>query len=270
MYFADEYDKYMVVSFLDSTIVFSIGEAVEEAHDTGFYGNEKTLAVGILASGAVVQVHETGVRLITGIGRPEHERQARMWQPQSGKRIAHASLNRRQVAVACSGGELHYFELDELGALTERATVTLDSEITALDVGEVPEGRLRSPFLAVGEQGQVTIRSLDPNEFEPLREKGSQAVDAVVESVCLAYVETRTAEQTLMLAIGLQNGVLQRVAVDVHTGDLVDTPRVRFAGSLPVKLARVVAGGKRAILAMSSRSWVLYSYQGDFHTSPLS
>lgn len=33
---ADEYDRYIVVSFVNATLVLSIGETVEEVTDSGF------------------------------------------------------------------------------------------------------------------------------------------------------------------------------------------------------------------------------------------
>jgi splicing factor 3B subunit 3 len=35
---SDEVDKYIVLSFKDATMVLSIGETVEEVHDSGFLG----------------------------------------------------------------------------------------------------------------------------------------------------------------------------------------------------------------------------------------
>ena len=73
----------------------------------------------------------------------------------------------------------------------------------------------------------------------------------------------------LYLNIGLQNGVLLRTVLDPVTGDLSDT-RTRYLGSRPVKLFRVRMQGQEAVLAMSSRSWLSYSYQSRFHLTPLS
>ena len=44
----DEYDSYVVVSFVNATIVLSIGDGVEEVFDSGFMTNEPTLACGLL------------------------------------------------------------------------------------------------------------------------------------------------------------------------------------------------------------------------------
>ena len=35
----DDYDTYIIVSFINATLVLSIGETVEEITDSGFLGN---------------------------------------------------------------------------------------------------------------------------------------------------------------------------------------------------------------------------------------
>jgi splicing factor 3B subunit 3 len=68
------------------------------------------------------------------------------------------------VALTIEGGQIVYFELDEMtGVLNEVESRFLDYEITCLDIGEVPEGRQRCRFLAVGFADKtVKIMSLDP------------------------------------------------------------------------------------------------------------
>ncbi len=91
----------------------------------------------------------------------------------------------------------------------------------------------------------------------------------------------------------MKNGVLLRSVLDSVTGDMSDT-RTRYIGSKPVKLFRILMQGNEAVsdnfvhmtrfyyyrkiltwltfqvLAMSSRTWLSYTYQGRFHLTPLS
>lgn len=55
---------------------------------------------------------------------------------------------------------------------------------------------------------------------------------------------------------GLLNGVLLRTEVDKVTGQLSDT-RTRFLGTRPPKLFAVFVRGKRSMLALSSRPWLV-------------
>ena len=53
---ADQFDSYIIVSFLDATLVLSIGETVEEVTDSGFNGKTRTLSASRLGDDAFVQV----------------------------------------------------------------------------------------------------------------------------------------------------------------------------------------------------------------------
>lgn len=53
---AEEYDAYIIVSFVNATLVLSIGETVEEVTDSGFLGTTPTLSCSQLGDDALVQV----------------------------------------------------------------------------------------------------------------------------------------------------------------------------------------------------------------------
>ena len=55
-YIPDEYDAYIIVSFVNATLVLSIGETVEEVTDSGFLGTTPTLSCSQLGDDALVQV----------------------------------------------------------------------------------------------------------------------------------------------------------------------------------------------------------------------
>ena len=94
------------------------------------------------------------------------------------------------------------------------------------------------------------------------------------------------AQPTMFVNIGLQNGVLLRTVLDPLNGQLTDT-RTRycisfhhpnkavlnaffsFLGTKPVKLIRVQIQKNPAILGLSSRSWLNYTYQNLMHFTPL-
>lgn len=136
----DQYDKYIVVSFINATLVLSIGESVEEATDTGLITSFPTIHVANIGEDGIIQVHPTGIRYI-------RDNRTRDWKPPGKKTIVHATSNERQVVVALTGGDLFYFELDGAGQLTELEKKELEREITCLDIGQVPEGRQRCRFL---------------------------------------------------------------------------------------------------------------------------
>ncbi|KAL7057635.1 hypothetical protein AAHC03_016375 [Spirometra sp. Aus1] len=267
----EEYDAYIIVSFVNATLVLSIGETVEEVTDSGFLGTTPTLTCSQLGDDALVQVYPEGIRHIRA------DRRINVWRTPGKKAIQKCAVNSRQVVIALTGGELVYFEMDVTGQLneyTERKEMPAD--VICMALGRINANEQRSRFLAVGlADNTVRILSLDPSDcLSPLTMQG---LPTSAESLCIAEMGASETDgdktvQTggiLYLNIGLNNGVLLRVVLDPVTGELSDT-RTRYLGTSPVKLFRISMQGGEAVLAVSSRSWLSYTYQSRFHLIPLS
>jgi splicing factor 3B subunit 3 len=106
LYLADEFDSYIIVSFVNATLVLSIGESVEEVVDSGFLGTTPTLSCSALGDDALVQVYPDGIRHIRA------DKRVNEWKAPGKKTVMRCAVNRRQVVIALSGGELVYFEMD--------------------------------------------------------------------------------------------------------------------------------------------------------------
>ena len=269
----DTFDAYIILSFSNGTLVLSIGETVEEVTDTGFLSSAPTLAVQQLGEDGLIQVHPKGIRHIRA------DRRVNEWAAPQHRSIVAATTNQRQVAVALSSGEIVYFEMDSDGSLAEfvitysihskqRKKLTypfrydekreMSGTVTCLSLGEVPEGRVRSNFLAVGcDDSTVRILSLDPDST--LENKSVQALTSAPSALSImAMTDSSSGGSTLYLHIGLYSGVYLRTVLDEVTGELSDT-RTRFLGPKPAKLFRVSVQGQTAVLALSSRPWLGYS-----------
>lgn len=263
----DPYDAYIIVSFMNATLVFSIGEEVKETSDTGFSGTVQTLSVQLLDDGSMLQAHPEGLRHI----RPD--RRINEWRTPGRRKIARVASNNRQVAISLTGGEIIYFEMDPAtGQLLELEKKDMPEDATGLDIAPIPEGRQRCRYLAVGSyDSTVRILSLDPED--KLKQLALQAIQGVPESVLMVYNAVPGSdsgtEGGLFLHVGLANGVLMRTEVDKTTGQLSDT-RSRFLGTRAPRLFPAVVRDARAMLALSSRPWLGYSDQGRFNISPLS
>jgi splicing factor 3B subunit 3 len=249
----DEFDAYIILSFADSTLVLSIGETVEEITDSGFLSSAPTLAIQQLGEDGLIQVHPKGIRHIRA------DRRVNEWPAPQHRSIVAATTNERQVAVALSSGEIVYFEMDTDGSLAEYDEKReMSGTVTCLSLGEVPEGRVRSQFLAVGcDDSTVRILSLDPEST--LENKSVQALTSAPSALSImAMADSSSGGSTLYLHIGLYSGVYLRTVLDEITGELSDT-RTRFLGPKEVKLFRVSVKGQTAVLALSSKPWLGYS-----------
>lgn len=261
----DQYDAYIVLSFTNGTLVLSIGETVEEVNDTGFLPSVPTLAVQQLGEDGLIQVHPKGIRHIRN-GKVNE------WSAPQHRSIVAAATNSRQVAIALSSGELVYFEMDDDGSLAEYdEKKEMFGTVTCLSLGDVPEGRQRSSFLAVGcDDRTVRVLSLDPDST--LENKSVQALSAAPSSLSImAMDDSSSGGSTLYLHIGLHSGVYLRTVLDEITGELTDT-RQKFLGPKPVKLFQAFVSGRTCVLALSSRSWLGYSdpISRSFVMTPLS
>ena len=139
---SDQYDSYIVLSFINGTLVLSFGEEIEEISNSGFLSSEPTLAAQQLGSDALLQVHPHGIRHVLS------DKRVNEWRAPPGMTIVAATTNKRQVVVALSSAELVYFELDYEGQLNEfQERKAMGSTVLALSVGEVPEGLQRFKYL---------------------------------------------------------------------------------------------------------------------------
>lgn len=266
----DSHARYIVLSYagVKETTVLSIGESVEALPDTqtGFISKARTLAVQQMGEDLLVQVHESGMRLIRPGGKTVD------WKAPTHRSIRQVATNARQVVLFLSNGELAYFEYAE-GELNEyERRKKFDNNITCLAIADVPEGRVRTDFLAVGaDDNTVQIISLDENST--LERMSLQALSALPTSLCIVAMEDPSSGQrlasTLYLHIGLENGLYLRTILDTTDGSLSDSRR-RFLGTKPVKLVPIEVQKQSCVMAMSSRSWLAYNLASGLTLTPLS
>ncbi|KAG9508251.1 pre-mRNA-splicing factor rse1 [Fusarium musae] len=230
----------------------SVGDEFEQVSDSGFLTSVTTLAIQQIADDGLVQVHPRGIRHLRGGEINE-------WPAPQHRSIVAVATNEQQIAVALSSGEIVYFEVDSDGSLAEYdEKKEIFSTVTCLSLGPVPEGRVRSPMLAVGcEDCTVRILSLDPDST--LESKSIQALTAAPSALSIMAMEDPLSHSSgLYLHIGLSSGVYLRTGLDEITGELSDT-QTRFLGLKAIKLFQVMVKGQTCILALGSKPWMGYT-----------
>lgn len=275
----DEFDKYILFSFRNKTLVLSVGESVEEVTDSGFLLEVPTLAVAQLGRDSVVQIHEGGIRHIS------KDSNIREWEPPYGTHVVIAATNNFQIALALSNNSIVYFELDEEGQLNEFGEhKELPSAPVSMSIGKVPEGKLRSLFLAIGcEDLTIRILSLDlESTLEPL---AMATLSAVPNSVLIQSLLDNSFDSSdlnrsknrpnvpppsssLHLHVGLSNGVYVTSQLDPVTGQFSNN-RKRFLGPKPVQLVPIVHKSQNCLLALSTTSWIGYMNGINYEMAPL-
>ncbi|ANB11927.1 Rse1p [Sugiyamaella lignohabitans] len=267
----DEFDKYIVLSFSNETLVLSIGASVEEVNDSAFLTSISTILVQQLGRDSLLQVHSRGVRHITA------NKEVNEWEPPVGTSILCASSNNSQVAVGLSSNEIVYFEVDEEGNLNEYEDhKELSESPISIAIGDIPAGRVRSPFLAVGTVDS-TIRILSLDLDTTLDTLSVQALSANPSSIRIMNMDDTG---FVYLHIGLENGVYIMSILDSVTGELSDT-RTRFLGPRRVQLFKgktsgvldangEYQGSDEIVLALSTKPWIGYTRNLSFDMVPLS
>lgn len=117
-----------------------------------------------------------------------------------------------------------------------------------------------------------TIRILSLERERPLKQLSAQALQSPAESVCLLEMKNLGQAEdvhSLFLSIGLSSGILIRSVVDFVTGTLSDQ-RSRFLGAKAVRLHKVSVQGMPSMLALSTKPWLSYNFQGKNHCTPMS
>ncbi|KAL7677689.1 hypothetical protein ACOME3_003928, partial [Neoechinorhynchus agilis] len=248
---SEQFDSYIVVSFINATLILSIGETVEEVIDSGFLQNTQTMHCGQIGEDALIQIYAEGIRHV------RVDKRVNEWRSPGRRLITKCAVNQCQVAIALGSHELVYFEMDASGQLNEF------TERRDMPSGGGVRRMVKAHFLAVG-LADKTIRIVSLRSQDCLNVLQVQALPAVPESLCLTLLE-----DALYLTIGLQNGVLLRAYVDSTSGDLSDT-RTRYLGLRSIQLFRVIMQGADAVLALSTRSWLSYTQQSRLYATPLS
>jgi len=270
----DEYHKYIVVSFLNATMVLSIGETVEEVSNSGFLSDVMTLLVSLIGRDMLMQVYSRGIRLIQSDSRVKE------WQPPTNKKIIKVSCNNQQVVIAMTGGELAYFHLDDFNNLREVCRKDMKNDIIDVSIAPLKSASKRSQWMAVAlTDGTVRILSLDPQcalDQKAMQLLGSggnvkEDVSARANCVLLQYLHS-TADihsSKLYLYIGMYVGTLVRLRIDSITGAISDK-RERLIGTRPVALFHTEIRNQPAVIALSSRTWLIYTHQSKLLQAPLS
>lgn len=275
----DEHDTLIILCLLSSTLVLKIGEEVETATNTGFMAETTTLGVVQFGEDGIIQIHPRGIRHIQGLRFPNDTADAENshmsdWPAPVHRTIVAYAANNRQVAIALSSGEVYYFECDSDGSLAKAdEELALEHTVTCIAIPDVPEGRVRGDWMAIGTSDQsIRIYNLSPdNEGNILGNISLQQVSSPPSSLAICYMRDNTPRgYSQYLHIGLRSGVYIRSVLEEYSGEIGATRR-RFLGPEPVRFARVTANDENAVVVITSRPWLSYAHPRTamFCTTPL-
>ncbi|KAG0680909.1 pre-mRNA-splicing factor rse1 [Pichia californica] len=250
----DEFDKFIILSFFDGSIILSIGDEVEEAENSGFLDTVTTLDVFQVGNSSIVQIHATGLKQIF-YSESDEPIKSIDWNPPPGIEIIFSTCTNNQVAIALSSGDVVYFEVSPNGGSDALIEYSLhkefNSSITSISIGDIPKGRIRAPFIVVTcKDSTVHILSTDPKNTLEVKFTGklygiaSSTAQTSYISKIEDYDEYSDEDQLKSLQIqkqvinyvhvGLQNGVYVRYEL-TNEGELIK-PNMKFIMACPLKI----------------------------------
>ncbi|PSK51964.1 hypothetical protein B9Z65_3231 [Elsinoe australis] len=264
-----DYDKYLVLAFTNVTMFLEIGVETKEVFDSGLRSDVSTIHVGLMGDYGMLQVWDRGFRYYTGPDNIQKD-----WSCPQHRTILKACSNHQQLCLALSSGELVYFEVSQdLLSIQEYNQgpdpVSVSGSILAMSMGDVPEGRLRAPFLVIGaDDSTIRVLSLDTND-EMLATQSVQSLTSPPRSIEVMAMEDTTGVSTFV-HVGLYSGVYLRAVLDDITGELGNV-RSRFLGAQEVKMSRVMVNHRPVMLACSTRTFMSYPHPNtkEFLLTPL-
>lgn len=222
----DKFDKFIILSFFDGSIILKIGDEVEEAENSGFIDSIPTLNAFQIGKSSIVQIHATGLKQIF-YNESDERTKSIDWNPPSGIEILKSACTNSQVILALTNGDVVYFEISELNdSLVEYSLhKEFNATITDICVGDIPDGRIRAPFIIVTcKDTGIHVLSTDPKNT--LKTIFTTKLPTIATSIAVTSHQDKTDESDTIdynenlvkghdnrinyVHIGLQNGIYAR------------------------------------------------------------
>eukprot|EP00924_Labyrinthula_sp_SR-Ha-C_P013060 augustus_masked-scaffold_12-processed-gene-8.0-mRNA-1 protein AED:0.23 eAED:0.26 QI:0/-1/0/1/-1/1/1/0/1238 len=256
-----EVDKYILVAFSNVSLVLSVGSKVEQVKDTGLLLEGRTFGLKLLRNNSVLQVHAGGFRLLNSL----EDKSTPVFDWSAGNEtVLQCAYTVSQLCLILSDNSICYFQLDELGNLSEVSRTQQSAIVSAKSsslISAVAFSRTEdvSTLLAVA-YGDKLLRIFSLKNPTKLEDVALQALPEVASSICFAAFS----KYHLTMCIGLRNGVLITTNVHENTAKIQDS-KSKYIGTEPVTLCPLTLKHNEETIpgvgAFSSRPWLLTSTQ---------
>ena len=213
----DDYDKYLVISFINATLILEIGDKITETNNSGFDTKNSTILINILSDNSYIQIIKSGIIHITKNKKSFLK---------ASSNIKCASSNDMQIVIGLENKEILYFEHDE-NKLLRPDMKAMENDIICLDLSPKPKDRKKSKYLAVGfSDCFIGIFSLEIEQI--LFKISSQSLSSPVNN--LKFIQFENNIDSYNLYLGLNNGFLLKTTVDDITGNIQNDLQFNYLG----------------------------------------
>ena len=194
---SDLFYSFIVVSFINATLLLEINDKIFESNKIQFEKNFETILVSQLIDNSYIQIIKNGII---------HIKNKKNFYKASSE-ILFASANLQQIVIALKNNEILFFELDrEEGKLLNPEIKYIDNEITYIELSPMNVYK-KSKYLAIAcKDLSIRILSLD---FDNILNKISfQILNSEVN--CIKFLNNNInnnniSSENLDIFIGLKN-----------------------------------------------------------------
>ncbi|KAK1309389.1 DNA damage-binding protein 1 [Acorus calamus] len=244
----DIYDTFLVVSFINETrtLAMNTDDELEEIEIEGFDSQVHTLFCQDSVHNQLIQVTASAVRLVSSSSR----QLLQQWVAPPGYSINVATANETQILLATGGSNLVYMEIGD-GKLIEMKHITLEYEISCLDISPIGQNSNYSSLAIVGMWTDISARifSLPDLDLLTIEHLGGEFIP---RSVLLC-----TFEGAPYLLCALGDGHLFSFLLNINTGELSERKKVSL-GMQPITLRALSSKNTTPVIASSDRPSVIY------------
>ncbi|GMH41385.1 hypothetical protein BSKO_09295 [Bryopsis sp. KO-2023] len=245
---SDEFDTFLVLSFVNETRILAVNEEdeVEEATIDGFDGEAQTLHSSNLIGSHMLQVTSSQVLVVSSMDLALKG----SWQPADGYSINVASSSPSQVFLAGGQGGCVYLKIRENGEVDVAGTCKMESEVSCVDITPIGSDTNEASIAAVG-TWDMNLSLFALPSLSPIA-KMQLSSEVIPRSILFASFE---GSAFLLCAMG--DGGMYSWRVDPESGALADKKKMSL-GTKPVTLRRFWTNGTSHVFAASDRPTVIY------------
>ena len=249
----DKFDKFIILSFFDGSIILKIGDEVEEAENSGLLDKVSTLNIMQIGDHSIIQIHSNGIKQIIYNNNDEIIK-SNDWNPSIDLQILKSSCTNNQVCLLLSNGELVYFELQNESLVEYTMHKNFKSSISHL------------AFISNEHFSKYIIVTCKDKSMHVISTDSKKMLENI-DTVQLSNISNSFQIINDTVHIGLNNGVYVRYTL-TDDGKLINK-REKFIMASPLEIVVVSFSNVMIAVIKSATSFIVIPNDDDIDIVPL-
>jgi len=218
----------------------------EESHKTGLQESVKTIYCSILNETSIIQVFKEGIFWIS------KKNMISRWDIPKGSEISIATSNFSQLFVVLKSTWIMYFEHDNNDNLFLTSSHYLGKNIIDIDIIVLFEKHVKSNELLICTESNILILSIDQNNMF------RNIINYKLPTIPYKLKSLNIKKGFIDIFVSIKSGLLLNLSVELYTF-LIKSPKMRFIGNSPPKLAVSKHGYNDILIIFSDKTFILHN-----------